>query len=71
MPSNHLPNLSNNPYLTGMDHNSMESKLFNVNSNKNSFKTTLEKKKLNSVDLLQGSREKSPESVNSAYWSFF
>jgi len=39
MPSNHLPNLSNNPYLTGMDHNSMESKLFNVNSNKNNFKT--------------------------------
>jgi hypothetical protein len=68
---NKFPNLSTNPYVNTLDHNNMESKNFLTSSSRNTIETKIFTKPLEVVDLLQGSREKSPESINSAYWSFF
>ena len=68
---NKFPNLSTNPYVNILDHNNMESKNIITSSLRNIAESKIFVKQLDSVDLLQGSREKSPESINSAYWSFF
>jgi hypothetical protein len=64
---NKFPNLSTNPYINTLDHNNMESKSILTSSLRNTTESKIFKKPLDTVDLLQGSREKSPESINSAY----
>jgi hypothetical protein len=64
---NKFPNLSTNPYVNTLDHNNMEAKNLFTSSLRNTIETKIFTKPLEVVDLLQGSREKSPESINSAY----
>jgi hypothetical protein len=63
----HYPNSSNNPAINRTDHSTMsaESVFFDVNRNSITKKSFT--KNLDTVDLLQGAREKSPASINSAY----
>ena len=67
MEGTHYPNSSNNPAINRIDHSTMnaESVFFDVNRNSITKKSFT--KNLDTVDLLQGAREKAPASINSAY----
>lgn len=67
MEGSHYPNSSNNPSVNRVDHSSMDAQNVFFDVNKGSITKKLFTKKLDTVDLLQGAREKSPASINSAY----
>ena len=71
MVGNYPSILSSNPFIKGVDHSSMKTNYYVSYSNKNHLTLEYFKQKSSSVDLLSGSRERSPESVNSNYWNFF
>jgi hypothetical protein len=67
----HYPNRSNNPSISRLDYNSMESQNVLFDVNRSSVTKKVFTKNLDTVDLLQGAREKAPVSLNASYWSFF
>jgi hypothetical protein len=67
----HYPNRSNNPSISRLDYNSMESQNVLFDVNRSSVTKKVFTKNLDTVDLLQGAREKAPASLNASYWSFF
>lgn len=67
----HFPNRSNNPSISRLDYNSMASQNVLFDVNRSSVTQKVFTKNLDTVDLLQGAREKAPSSINASYWSFF
>jgi hypothetical protein len=59
--------LSNNPYISKLDHTNMLQKNISIETLKNSVSVQIKNEKLNSVDLLGGPREKAPSPINSNY----
>lgn len=63
----HYPNRSNNPMISRTDYNSMTADNTFTASNRSVVTTKVFTKNLDTVDLLQGAREKAPASINASY----